>query len=88
MFDYMARYIHIKHVKCYIISLRHALMTFRELVYHEVINRLESLALAGEVSPFFFFFFAWHDPRPLTAAVELGMKLAHTISRGGTYKNH
>ena len=36
-----------------IVTLRHALMTFREFVYHEVINRLESLALAGVVSLFF-----------------------------------
>ena len=54
-----------------IVTLRHALITFREFVYHEVINRLESLALAE-----WFLFF--HVPRPLTTAVALDMKLACT----------
>ena len=42
-------------------------MTFREFVYQEVMNRFESLTLAGMVS-FFFFFFLLHVPRPLTTA--------------------
>ena len=37
-----------------IVTLRQALITFRESVYHEVINRLESIASAGMVSFFFF----------------------------------
>ena len=40
-----------------IVTLRHALITFREFVYHEVINRLESLALAE----WFLFFFMFPD---------------------------
>ena len=46
------------------ITLRQALITFREFVYHEVINRLGSLASAGMVS----FFFLLHVPRPLATA--------------------